>query len=82
MASAMAGQLQDKVALITGAGRGIGVGIANVLVERGAAVAVCDIDGAAAQETADAIVAAGGVVVAIGGYWIFESYRDTLVEEL
>jgi meso-butanediol dehydrogenase/(S,S)-butanediol dehydrogenase/diacetyl reductase len=65
MVSAMAGQLQDKVALITGAGRGIGVGIANVLVERGAVVALCDLDGAAAQETADAINAAGGK--AIGG---------------
>ena len=65
MASATAGQLQDKVALITGAGRGIGVGIANVLVERGAAVAVCDLDGGAAQETADAINATGGK--AIGG---------------
>ncbi len=65
MASVMAGQLQSKVALITAAARGIGVGIANVLVERGAAVAVCDLDGVAAQETADAINAVGGK--AIGG---------------
>ena len=64
MASANAGQLQDKVAFITGAGRGIGVGIANVLVERGAAVAVCDLDGETAQETADAINAAGGTAIA------------------
>ncbi|NQW19440.1 MAG: SDR family oxidoreductase [Chloroflexi bacterium] len=63
MVSAMAGQLQDKVALITGAGRGIGVGIANVLVERGAIVAVCDLDGAAAQETANAIIAGGGKAI-------------------
>ena len=64
MASANAGQLQDKVAFITGAGRGIGVGIANVLVERGATVAVCDLDGGTAQETADAINAAGGTAIA------------------
>jgi len=64
MASANAGQLQDKVAFITGAGRGIGVGIANVLVERGAAVAVCDLDGETAQETADVINAAGGTAIA------------------
>ena len=65
MAGATAGQLQDRVAMITGAGRGIGVGITGVLVSRGAAVAVCDLDGAAAQETADTINAAGGT--AIGG---------------
>lgn len=50
--------------MITGAGRGIGVGIANVLVSRGAAVAVCDLDGAAARETADAINADGGKAIA------------------
>ena len=64
MTSAMAEQLQDKVVLITGAGRGIGAGIANVLVGRGAAVAICDLDGAAAQETADAISANGGKAIA------------------
>ena len=64
MADAMAGQLQDKVALITGAGGDIGAGIANVLVSRGAAVAICDLDGGTAQETADAINAAGGKAIA------------------
>ena len=64
MTSAMAGQLQDKVVLITGAGRGIGAGIASVLVGRGAAIAVCDLDGASAQETADAISANGGKAIA------------------
>ena len=64
MASTMAGQLENRVAMITGAGRGIGVGIAGVLVSRGAAVAVCDLDGGAAQETADAINAKGGKAIA------------------
>tara|TARA_Y100001934_G_C12368891_1_gene785144 strand:- start:665 stop:1507 length:843 start_codon:yes stop_codon:yes gene_type:complete len=63
MSGAMSGQLQDKVALITGAGRGIGVGIANILVERGAAVAVCDLDGDAAQDTADALNDAGATAI-------------------
>ncbi|MDA1279493.1 MAG: SDR family NAD(P)-dependent oxidoreductase [Chloroflexi bacterium] len=60
----MAGQLQGRVAMITGAGRGIGVGIANVLASRGAAVAVCDLDGAAAEETANAINTGGGTAIA------------------
>ena len=45
MSNAMATQLQGKVAFITGAGRGIGAGIASVLASRGALVAVCDVDG-------------------------------------
>jgi NAD(P)-dependent dehydrogenase (short-subunit alcohol dehydrogenase family) len=64
MANAMAEQLQDKVVLITGAGRGIGAGIGSVLASRGAVIAVCDLDGAAAQETADAINVAGGQAIA------------------
>ena len=36
----MAGELQDKVALVTGAGQGSGEGIARELAQRGAAVAL------------------------------------------
>jgi NAD(P)-dependent dehydrogenase (short-subunit alcohol dehydrogenase family) len=37
-------RLEDKVAIVTGAGRGIGLGIALAFAREGARVALCDID--------------------------------------
>lgn len=45
-------RLQDRVALVTGAGRGMGRAIARRLAAEGARVAVTDIDDASAQATA------------------------------
>jgi NAD(P)-dependent dehydrogenase (short-subunit alcohol dehydrogenase family) len=45
--------LQDKVALVTGAGAGIGRAIALAMAEAGATIAAADIDPAAAQRTVD-----------------------------
>ena len=47
--------LQNKVALVTGAGSGIGRATALAMAEAGAMVAAADIDAAAAQRTADQI---------------------------
>jgi NAD(P)-dependent dehydrogenase (short-subunit alcohol dehydrogenase family) len=49
-----------KVAVVTGAGRGIGRAYALGLGAAGAAVVVADIDEAGAKETAAGVVAAGG----------------------
>jgi NAD(P)-dependent dehydrogenase (short-subunit alcohol dehydrogenase family) len=52
--------LTGKVAAVTGGGSGIGRAIAAAFGRQGARVAVLDVDHAAADSTASAIVAAGG----------------------
>jgi NAD(P)-dependent dehydrogenase (short-subunit alcohol dehydrogenase family) len=56
---------QDKVAIVTGAGSGIGAAIARELAERGAVVIAADIDLAAAQDVASEIRGDGGRADAI-----------------
>lgn len=57
--------LHKKVAIVTGAGQGIGAAIAQALAAAGAKVAVNDINPDRAERTVDAILAAGGTAVAI-----------------
>jgi len=49
------GRLEDKIAIVTGGGQGIGKAIAGKLAAEGATVAVTDLDEASAKETADAL---------------------------
>lgn len=56
--------LTQKIALITGAGRGTGQRLALELAQAGATIIVVDINPDAVQRTVDAITQAGGQVVA------------------
>lgn len=55
--------LTGKVALVTGAGQGVGAGIVAALAAQGATVAVNDVRAERAQTTVDAVLAAGGAAV-------------------
>ena len=56
----------SRVAIVTGAARGIGAATAQRLATDGMAVAVLDLDAAACAGTVDAITAAGGQALAVG----------------
>lgn len=56
-------RLQDKVAIITGSGRGIGRETALLFASEGAKVVVSDIDSALGEQTATEIRRAGGTAI-------------------
>ena len=61
------GLIDGKVAILTGAGRGIGAATAKLFGTEGAAVVVSDLDPAPAEETAAAIRNAGGKAIVVSG---------------
>jgi 3-oxoacyl-[acyl-carrier protein] reductase len=73
--------LRDKVAVVTGSGRGIGRGIATRFAREGARVVVNDRDGDVAARTAKEIRAAGGICLDIAADVSVESEVTRLFEE-
>lgn len=61
----MSGMVEGKVIIVTGAGGGLGSGMAADLAKNGASVGVADINRGAAQKVVDQITAAGGKAIAL-----------------
>jgi NAD(P)-dependent dehydrogenase (short-subunit alcohol dehydrogenase family) len=77
--------LENKVALITGAGGGIGGGIAHLFSQNGAMVVVNDIDAGRGQQVVDEIHASGGraafLKADVGNRQEVQGMMDQAVEE-
>jgi Dehydrogenases with different specificities (related to short-chain alcohol dehydrogenases) len=77
----MAGRLNGKVALITGAGMGMGREASTLFASEGARIVVCDINEKAAKETVTLIEKAGGKAVAAVGDVALEADVKRMVDD-
>jgi 3-oxoacyl-[acyl-carrier protein] reductase len=71
-----------RVAVVTGAGRGIGAGTATRLAADGFAVAAVDLTAAQSEETVAAITASGGRALAVGADVSASSDVDAAFEKI
>ncbi len=73
-------KLEDRVAVITGAGRGVGAATALMLARDGARVVVNDLDASEAEATVAAIRDAGGEAMAVAGDVTGADFPDRLIQ--
>ena len=75
------GGLEDKIAIVTGAGQGIGQAIARKLAAEGAAVVVTDLDEASAIQTADALPGAVAIRADVSDRQAVQAMADRVVQQ-
>lgn len=75
----MTGKLDGRVALVSGSGRGIGREIALKLASEGARLVVNDLDADPANDTAEAIRAAGGEAVVCAGSVTGDGFAERFI---
>ena len=75
----MSGLLDGQVAIITGAGRGIGAAAARLFAAQGASVVVSDRDAEPAEAVVAEITAAGGTAMAVPGDITDPAFPEQLV---
>lgn len=73
-------KLDDRVAIVTGAGRGVGNATALLLAKEGARLVVNDLDPDEADNTVAAIRSAGGKAIAVPGDVTAPDFPERLIE--
>ena len=76
-----AAMLAHKVAVITGAGRGIGLSIAKLLAKQGASIVVNDLDAGIAEQAAASVRQDGAEAISVPGSVADDGFGERLAQE-